>query len=217
MLKTSHIIKKVGVIFFHKNIYEIYPKEWVDKCVNSMLNQSYRDLIFYEIDYGGDGLQLVEGSKFFSTEKINYADAMNFIISEAFNDGCDYVFNTNLDDYYSDKRIEKQLEYLEMGFDIVSSDFCYIDSNDIIIHYMNILKSGSIKNCLSMDINVIAHPVVGISRKFWMDENNRYDITKTPSEDLDLWKRSIENYKFYILEDILLFYRRHDYQVSVKK
>ena len=35
---------------------------------------------------------------------------MNMIIDEAFNDGCDYVFNTNLDDYYHPTRIEKQIE-----------------------------------------------------------------------------------------------------------
>jgi len=207
---------KVGVIFFHKNVYDIYPSKWVNKCIDSIYEQTHSDLNFYEINYGVDKLQLVKGSKFFSVVKENYADAMNFIISEAFSDGCDYIFNTNLDDHYSDKRIEKQLEILEMGFDIVSSDFCYIDSDDMITHYMNIVKNGPIKKCLEMDINVIAHPVVGMSKKFWTDDNNRYDITKTPSEDLDLWKRSINNYKFYIIDDILLFYRRHNNQVSEK-
>lgn len=207
---------KVGVVFFHKNLSDIYQKSWIDKSLLSIYEQTYSNLNFYEIDYGNTNNQIVKDSKFYSIDKINYADAMNFIITEAFNDGCDFVFNTNLDDFYSKDRIEKQIEYLEMGFDVVSSDFCYIDDNDEIKLYMNITNYGNIKKNLKNNHNVIAHPSVGFSRKFWDDENNRYDINKTPAEDLDLWKRSIENYKFYILEDILLYYRIHENQVSKK-
>ena len=58
----------------------------------------------------------------------NYAEAMNFIITKSFEDGCDYVFNTNLDDLYSPERIEKQLQYIQEGeYDLISCDFLYVE------------------------------------------------------------------------------------------
>jgi hypothetical protein len=207
---------KLGVVFYHKNLEKIYKKEWIDECLRSIENQTVKDLFFYEIDYGDAGKNISGSDNFYSMEKENYADAMNFIISKAFEDGCDYVFNTNLDDKYALDRIEKQIRYLELGYDIVSSDFMYINENgefklNLIVSRFN----SDIENQLENNHNVIAHPVVGYSRNFW--ENNKYDITKTPEEDLHLWKKSInEKYKFYIIPEILLMYRIHNNQVSTK-
>jgi hypothetical protein len=207
---------KVGVIFFHGNLFRIHNPDWSRKCIESIKNQTYNDLNFYEINFGDDELQLLPDSKFYHIKKKNYADSMNFIINEAFLDGCDYVFNTNIDDIYDSYRIEKQLEYLKIGYDVVSSDFCYIDSiSEIPFHYMNITSHGDIMKNLNLDHNVIAHPCVSFSKKFWQDPKNRYDINNIGREDLDLWKSSINRgYKFYITKDILLYYRIHGNQVT---
>jgi len=214
---------KNGVIFFHKNILNIYKKRWIEKCVSSILNQTKNDFSIYEINYGGDGNSLFSNCNledikisFFNEEMMNHAEAMNFIIDKAFEDGCDYVFNTNLDDYYSTDRIEKQIEFLEKGFDVVSSDFCYISENnedDVITFHKNILQFGPITMNLNNHHNVIAHPVVAISKRFW--EGNRYEPSEIPMEDLLLWKRAINNgYKFYIHPEELLFYRLHENQIT---
>lgn len=207
---------KLGVVFFHKDLDKIYNKEWIEDCINSIRNQTINDLHLYEIDYGGNETNLSGTEKFYSVNKENYADAMNFIITEAFNDGCDYVFNTNLDDVYNQDRIEKQIEYLEKGYDLVSSDFRYVDQDgnhkfDMILSVHN----GNIKSQLNLEHNVIGHPGVAYTKNFW--ESNRYDITKTPAEDLDLWKRAInKGYLFYIVPEILFMYRIHQNQVSNK-
>jgi hypothetical protein len=210
---------KVGVIFFHGNLFRIHNPDWSRKCIESIKNQTYNDLNFYEINFGDDELQLLPDSKFYHIKKKNYADSMNFIINEAFLDGCDYVFNTNIDDIYDPYRIEKQLEYLKIGYDVVSSDFCYIDSiSEIPFHYMNITSHGDVMKNLNSDHNVIAHPCVAFSKKFWQDPKNRYDINNIGREDLDLWKSSINRgYRFYITKDILLYYRIHGNQVTSNK
>lgn len=212
--------KKIGVIFFHKNIRSIYNPNWIDKCIKSIINQTVNNFKIYEINYGGDNYRLFEGDKdkhyFKNIELDNHALAMNMIIDEAFNDGCDYVFNTNLDDYYHPTRIEKQIEKLESGYDIVSSDFCYveeIDSIDQITHYKNIKSNTDIVKNLAFNHNVIAHPVVAYSKKFW--EKNRYNGEEIPMEDLMLWKRAIANgFNFYIHDDVLLYYRLHSNQIT---
>jgi len=215
---------KIGVVFFHKNIKSLYKDVWIAKCINSVLTQTKKGFFIYEVNYGNDDYSIfentpIENNKFYKESLINYADAMNFIITKAFNDGCNYVFNTNLDDFYNEKRIEKQVELLEYGFDVVSSDFCYIkeiNGIDEVILHMNIKKHGDIKANLLKNHNVIAHPCVAINKRFW--DSNKYDIFKTPYEDLFLWKKSIQNgFKFFIHDEELLFYRIHENQVSNKK
>lgn len=215
---------KIGVVFFHKNINNIYKKRWIEKCVNSILSQTIKDFFIYEVNYGGDNFSIFEGinfpnKKFYSNPLSNYAEAMNFIISEAFNDCCDFVFNTNLDDFYLDTRFEDELVFLKKGYDIVTSDFCYVKENnseeDEIILHKNILQYGSIKYNLNKDHNIIAHPCVAYSKNFW--NSNKYDISQVPKEDLVLWKKSInEGFKFFIHPKELLYYRIHDKQVSAK-
>jgi len=222
---------KKGVILYHSNIKSIYKDRWISKSINSMLDQSDNDFTFYEINYGGDDYSVIpENSnidkKFWSQKLSNYAEAMNFILDEAFNDNCDYIFNTNLDDFYHKDRIKLQTKMItELDYDIVSSDFCYITERinnqifeDPIIEYKNILQYGDIKTNLNFKHNVIAHPSVCYNKRFWNDTNNRYDITKTPEEDMDLWIQSINNgYKFGIHKDVLLYYRIHNNQSSNKK
>jgi hypothetical protein len=217
---------RVGVLIFHSNIQKIYKIRWVDKCVKSLINQTFEPTKYYEIDYGGDNYSVLNGydvnRDFYSMKLNNYAEAMNFILDKAFNDGCDYVFNTNLDDYYDVNRIKLQMDAMLLhSYDVLSTDFCYVRENsnneDVVFHNMNISKySNRIFSEFELGHNVIAHPAVCYSRKFWTD-GNRYDGTKVPEEDFDLWTRSMKlGYSFGILPQNLLFYRIHNKQESSK-
>jgi len=213
---------KLGVVFFHKNIKSIYQERWIKKCVDSVLSQTAGDFSIYEINYGGEEYSVLEGREiknphyFISNEKGNHAEAMNTIIDFAFKDGCDCVFNTNLDDFYDPQRFQIQSEWIEKGYDLVSSDFCYVEEvegGDKITFSKNIKKFGDIQENLEKEHNVIAHPCVAYSRKFW--ENNRYHPEEIPREDMLLWIRSLQNgFKFYICDEVLLNYRLHENQVT---
>lgn len=212
---------KVATIIYHSNIDKIYKKRWTNKCIDSILNQTYKDFDFYELNYNADNISVLKEAhnnkkKFWSEKKKNYADAMNFLLSKAYEDGYDAVFNINLDDFYDSTRFEKQLELIKQGYDLISSDFCYIrenvnDNDDIFLH-MNICKYGSIESNLEKNNNVIAHPCVCYSRKFIA--NNRYDENHVPTEDLKLWKETYKKYKFFIIDEELLYYRIHEKQSS---
>ena len=216
---------KKGVILYHSNIKNIYKDRWIKKSIESMINQTDSDLYFYEVNYGKENYSLLQGyeikKNFWFEEMKNYAEAMNFILDKAFLDNCDIVFNTNLDDYYHQDRVKIQTSQMKNGnYDVISSDFCYIRENkdglDEIFHYMNIARYADfIKENLLVNHNVIAHPSVCYSKNFWI--YNTYDTTKVPEEDLDLWKRSIlRGFRFKVIEDVLLYYRIHDKQVSSK-
>lgn len=205
---------KVGVVFFHQNILKIYEKRWIDKCIESMEHQTHQNLYFYELNYGDCSTQFSKNSKFFDEKMKNHSLGMNFIITKAFEDGCDYVFNTNMDDFYEFVRVESQLKYLEEGYDIVSSDFFEVDTDDKIKAYRHMASNGSIRGNLKINHNIVPHPAVAYSKQFWQDENNRYGEDDIPKEDLILWNKSIHNgYKFKIIGEPLFFYRRHTNQI----
>lgn len=205
---------KIGVIFFHQNILKIYEQRWIDKCIASMMNQTYQPLHFYELNYGDCSTQFVSQAKFFNEKMKNHSVGMNFIITKAFEDGCDYVFNTNMDDFYEFIRVECQLEYLEQGYDIVSSDFFEVDVDDKIKAYRHMGANGSVRANLKVNHNVVPHPAVAYNKEFWQDKSNRYGEDDIPEEDLILWNKSIHNgYKFKVIGEPLFFYRRHANQI----
>ena len=212
---------KIGVILYHSNINKIYKKRWIDECINSILNQTIKNFSFYEVNYNGENNSVIPSSceyekKFYSLKLKNHGDAMNFILNKTVEDNCDIIFNVNLDDIYHPQRFKKQIKEINNGYDIVSNDFCYIreinESEDEIFHYKNICQYGDISLNLKNNHNIIAHPSVCYSKNFI--QNNKYNIDLLPCEDLDLWKRTCDKYKFYIINEVLLNYRIHEKQVS---
>jgi hypothetical protein len=211
---------KKGVIVFHANIREIYKPAWIRKSIESMMDQTRSDLTYYEINYEGDDYSVLENykceKKFWSIKLSNHAHAMNFILDRAFED-CDIVFNTNLDDYYHPQRVERQIEAMQQGYHLVSTDFCYIEEKeigDVVTRMMNIPHQGDIGyNFFMKNNNIIAHPSVCMNKEFW--RTNKYDASLVPQEDFDLWKRAYQlGYKIHIIPQVLLYYRIHPKQVG---
>jgi hypothetical protein len=213
---------KTAVILFHSNIKQLYKQRWIDTCLDSIINQTYNDFTFYEINYGGDGYSVLENkkyeqkSKFWNLKKNNHAEAMNFLFDRVSEDDCDLVFNINLDDFYDLRRFEIQIDFAKHGYDITSSDFSYIqeidDFNDNLLFDMNVSDYEDINFILKNHLNIIAHPSVCYSKNFV--KNNRYDSNRIPEEDWDLWKRTCDKYKFTIINEVLLYYRRHSKQIT---
>ena len=206
---------KIAVILFHSNIKQLYKQRWIDTCLDSIINQTYNDFTFYEINYGGDGYSVLENkkyeqkSKFWNLKKNNHAEAMNFLFDRVSEDDCDLVFNINLDDFYDLRRFEIQIDFAKQGYDITSSDFSY---NDNLLFDMNVSDYKDINFILKNHLNIIAHPSVCYSKNFV--KNNRYDSNRIPEEDWDLWKRTCDKYKFTIINEVLLYYRRHSKQIT---
>jgi hypothetical protein len=207
---------KVAVILYHKNINKIYKSEWIEDCIQSIVNQTYKDYYVYDLNYGLDNFNFSsyfskDKYKFFSESLENHAEAMNYLFDKCIEDDFDCVFNINLDDCYDLNRFEIQLGKIKEGYDIVSSNFEYI--GDIVFsaqfdyHHYNV----DISQRLEFD-NIIGHPSVCYSRNFI--NKNKYIPSEIPKEDWELWKRTATDFKFYICKEFLLFYRIHDQQIT---
>ncbi len=160
-----------------------------------------------------NGVVELEKYHFFNMKFENHIHAMNFLITEIFNRGYDVVFNTNMDDQYKNDRFEKQINKINEGYQLVSSNFYYISHCKNITNTMDMIGHGDIGENLKKNHNIIAHPVVCMHRSFWDEDLHYHNLLGY--EDLNLWQRAYNRgKKFIILEDYLLYYRIHDNQVT---
>jgi len=210
---------KVCIICYHKNAEKLYPETWIEQFRSSIFNQTYKDFIILEHNYGNekvekreDKFSVFSNSIFFTWPRPTFVHSMNDMLKEAFeNQGCDYVFNTNIDDFYALNRIERQLMYLSCGYDIVASNF-YLIRDDKIVH-SHLMNTQNIKVELERNNNPIGHPVVAYNKSFWK-KGFKYIPEEIPMEDLKLWQKSYkEGATFAICPDFLLFHRVHNQSV----
>ena len=217
---------KCCVIFFHKNIRKLYKQEWIDQCVDSILNQSYQNFDILEINYGDEEYSVLEDKKFsqkhiFFKENFQvYIEAMIFLLDQAFiTRDYDYVFNTNLDDYYMKNRFERQLDFMEKNNFLLSSCNWYYIKEGKLIEKKLININEKTLNTLNNNENPINHSAVIFNKNFWFcldkNKNNLCYRDHKPCEDLTLWKRAYQNNISIGLQDeVLIHYRIHPNQVS---
>ena len=214
---------RVAVILYHSNILNIYKKEWIEKSVKSILNQTYRKYDIFELNYGNDNTNLKDMFNinkthyFFKIKMNNHAEAMNYLLDKIFKEEhYDICFNVNLDDYFMINRFEKQIETIKKGYDICSSEYKFIQeiNNKDVIGNIAGLSLDTLDNLFIRDITPMAHPSVCYSRNFWL-KYGPYIPSEIPREDKNLWIRSYKNgAKMFIHKEPFLFYRIHNKQVS---
>lgn len=215
--KNSNI--KVSAIIYHKDVLKIYDEKWIEDCINSLKNQNFQEFTVYELNYGSDDLNICEKYgiknkfKYFKKKFENHGDAINFLLAQNIKDGVDVVFNNNVDDYSHHDRFKIQLEKINEGYDIVSSNFQIINEIGEIEKQM-ILSNLDIKEEIKNEHNIICHPSVCYSRNFI--RKNLYDGEEIPKEDLLLWKRTVSNFKFFICPEMLIYYRQHKNQITTQ-
>lgn len=219
---------------YHKNIFNILKPKWIEKCIQSILSQTFQHFEILELNYGNDKTKLMELWSikpkqiihYFQEELDNHSYAMNYLLDKAFLEmNFDIIFNVHLDDFYHPQRFEIQLKAFEDNtIDLVSSNHIYIREdlygNDMIELLLDTEIYGKtqedIKKSFENEHNLIAHPVVAFNKSFWRKHKDICYYSETPVEDFKLWLRCIQynDIKFKLLPEYLLYYRQHNNQTS---
>lgn len=199
---------KVALLCYHKNLFDLYPLEWIEAYRDSILNQTFKDFDIWETNYGKSVGMIGWKSKYQSREFPTFVHCMNWMLDWLFNEcGYDVVCNSNVDDVAHPQWLEKSIEKINEGFDVVSCNFQLFNEDGIYkTHYFDKLD---IEKELEQNHNILCHPAIVFHRRFH-ERGNRYDPDQIPYEDRELWKRAIKNSKFFILPDHLLLHRVHD-------
>ena len=227
--ESQEIQHKLAVMFYHKDLKNKYQRRWMDKCVSSIENQSYKDYDVFELNYSSTNTDtltdLIDRATAFPNKHFiiykplnNHVDAMNYLLDYIFTKhSYTAVANTNVDDFYHSNRLVKQLEEIKNGWELVSTNFLHIRENeklqDQIIHACK-FDQLNIKEELNKDNNILCHPSIMYSKTFYEKFGPSPYKGSPPTEDIDLWKYAINNgAKMFIIPEYLCYYRRHSAQI----
>ena len=224
---------KIAVIIYHKNIRTYVDDKIVQECLESIREQTFDIFDILELDYSDleqSANRLIDDSFeqesfYFRKECRNHIEAMNYLLTKAFDEfNYDYVFNVNIDDVYDTRRVEYQLrKMLCDGYDIVGSNYIIFKSHNqnIVQKQIKILQDSAygideqsvIKIQSGRKKCIVPLSSICFSKKSWK-AIQKIDMIPTLESLLMFKKLFRKNMKVHICKEFLLKYRMHDNQVS---
>ena len=203
---------KISVIMPVYNTKEEYLRE----AIESILNQTYTDFEFIIINDGSTN-NAEEVILSYEDDRIKYIKQENQGISKSRNNAHkiaqgEYIAVFDSDDISMPDRFEKEIKILDENHNIgvVSSWVEKIPSNKILKFPQNPKYMDFVTGC------PINNPVAMIRKEILDKYNITYDEALSSAVDYDLWSKMIFHTEFYIIQEVLLKYRWHENNVSVK-
>lgn len=207
---------KISVIM---SVYNTEPKI-LNKAIKSILKQTYSDFEFIIINDASD-LNYSEIIDQFNDKRIKYySNTENKGLTVNLNKAIDlsvgkYIARMDADDISMPKRFEKQILFLESNPQVgVLGTSAITIGNRFKVLNKNYTEHEIIKSKLIVNSPMI-HPTIMARAELFKE--NKYDENCRTAQDYELWSRLIWKTKFANLKEVLLMYRVHDSQISVKK
>lgn len=194
------------------------PPAIISEAINSVLDQSYKNLELIIVDDSTDKNTVAEIEKYLSDKRVVYVHPdkrLGFV--PALNKGLslakgDYIARMDGDDICYPDRIVKQIDYLENNKQImiVGGQIDIINSAGKLISKRRYPEKGLKLYLFSCLRSPFAHSTV-VMRRSLMDAGFKYNESLPASEDLDLWlKVMYAGYKIANIQDTVLKFRVSD-------
>lgn len=195
-------------------------EKYIAEAIQSILNQTYKNLELIIVNDGSTDRTL-DIIKKFSDNRIKLINnKRNLGASESSNRGIEiakgkYIARMDADDISLPSRIEKQIDFLEYNTDIhVIGTWIKVIFEDLIesnVLWKYDFDSEKIRSSLIFNPGV-AHPTLMFRREVLV--NTKYNTSYGSAIDYDLYSRLPREVKFSNIQETLLYYRRHDNQMS---
>ncbi len=194
---------------------------YIEECITSILNQTYNKFDLIILDDGSEDktVEIIQKLANNDSRIKLYLNEKNEGIIESRNklfelSDHEYIAIMDSDDIAYPTRLEKQLNFLKKNkqYGIVSSNFRIIP--------LNIVANPSfLNNCIKENmvfLNIINNPSTMFVSKYMKDNNILYDPYYRGSSDYKFWIDLLKFTDAYILDEVLVDYRRHGIQESTK-
>jgi glycosyltransferase involved in cell wall biosynthesis len=184
-------------------------EETVYSSVKSVLNQTYSNFDFIIVNDGStDKSENIilsfkdERIKYFKLEHMGRSSASNYGISKATGE---YIARIDADDMFLRDKLAKQMQYLDLHpeVDIMFSWSVFYDKTGLLRFWKSPGSDLKIKEKL-MYLNPINHSSVVCKRDIFLTLSG-YDENLDINEDYDLWLRACKHFRFYCLQEYLVF------------
>lgn len=194
--------------------------KYLKESIESILEQSYANIEFIIIDDGStdNSKKIIEDYKkidnriiFVSRENKGLVNSLNEAIELATSK---YIFRMDADDIAHLRRIERQLFYLERGYDLVASQIEIFGENvqsdkskKIIEKSKNIEMKEKLDDHLFRIGGFLCHPTIAFTKDL-IEKIGKYHDKCELAEDLELYMRCINKEARAIkIPEVLLSYR----------
>ena len=221
----NKILKNNGALI--SVVMSVYnePLEYVEKSINSILNQTYHEIEFIVVIDNPQRMELVNMIKLF-TKKDNRIKVLinkdNIGLTASLNRALDvasgdFIARMDADDISLSDRLEMQINYMnEHCLDIVGSNVMKIDESGKIFGYSNYpINDSAIKKYLKIEGAAIPHPSWLVKKEVF--DRNRY-IDFAFCEDYGfLVNSALRGYRMGNIKDYKLKYRNNPNGISSTK
>mgnify|MGYP001176348068 CR=1 FL=1 len=196
-------------------------EEWLVECIESILEQSYRDFEFLIIDDGSldNTLEII---KRYATldERIRYITQGNMGLTKSLNKGLkiakgDWIARIDSDDIARPKRLELQLEFaLKKKAALVGCQSIIIDNDNSIKRKILVpTEHKKLFSNLQKQKKFFSHSSVFFNKKLILNLGGYREIMKK-SQDYDLWLRVSEIKKIGCISYFGNYLRDHKKRIS---
>ena len=199
-------------------------ERFLREALESILNQSFHDFEFVVVDDGSsDGSASILDSYEGRDARLRICHRQHAGLAESLNYGCSialgkYIARMDADDIAVRDRLMWQVDYMETHpqVGVLGGAVEYIDSSGRSLgNHSYPADDRELKAALAFGCP-LWHPTVLFRREI-LASTGGYRAVVVDAEDYDLWLRVADQFDLANLERVLLKYRIHPHQVSVRK
>ena len=195
-------------------------EEMLRECIDSVLNQSYKNFEFIIIDDGSEN-NSVEVIKSYGDNRIKlYKNCKNIGLTKnlfrciELAQG-EYIARMDSDDVCFPDRLEKQVLFLEKHrkYVAVAGNALILGSNKLFYVSKNMPRAIRMIRLLYSNAGFV-HPTIMFRTSALIENHINYNIEYSKSQDYDMWCQIMKVGDIYNLNEPILYYRIHDKQIS---
>ncbi|MDQ0966187.1 glycosyltransferase involved in cell wall biosynthesis [Flavobacterium sp. W4I14] len=191
--------------------------QYLDKAINSILTQTYKDFEFIIIDDGSTDQSIEICKRFAQADSriVFIENGKNLGLPKSLNNGIllakgKYIARQDADDYSAPNRLEIQLKFAKENSwaDVIGSDCYVIDLADNVVY-----QDTSFSACSDHKDSLLKHHAIfphgsAFVKKEKLLEVGLYDVRFYYVQDGELWLRMIsKNAKVHVINELLYYYR----------
>lgn len=196
----------------------VYNSEkYLEKAIDSILNQTYTNLEFIIIDDSSTDKSLEIITSYYDQRIVLVQNEVNLGLTKSLNKGIrlatgKYIARMDSDDISLPLRLEKQVLFMQQHPDIDICGTWYTTFEEHKYLQKLPLTHEQIKSDL-LFYTPIAHPTILMKKNIF--KKHQYPENFLNAQDYALWIELINEYKFSNLPESLLMYRTHLKQASI--